>query len=119
MATEFKWQKAHTADDLRAFFESVLPAVRKAARELGFAIGVHGSLRRDLDLIAVPWVVGHATADALAMAIQEAACGAHGGRVTWEQKPCGRLATSLPICWTEDRRPSAGMIDLSVVIPSS
>ena len=29
--------------------------VREIARECGYAVGVHGSRQRDLDLIAVPW----------------------------------------------------------------
>lgn len=27
----------------------------KLARQVGYAVGVHGSLKRDFDLIAVPW----------------------------------------------------------------
>lgn len=33
-----------------------LPEIRKRAMELGWAVGVHGSLIRDFDLIAVPWI---------------------------------------------------------------
>lgn len=29
--------------------------VREIARDCGYAVGVHGSRERDLDLIAVPW----------------------------------------------------------------
>lgn len=29
--------------------------IRELAREIGYAIAVHGSLERDLDLIAAPW----------------------------------------------------------------
>ena len=35
-----------------------LPDLRhiwKLAREVGYAVGVHGSLKRDFDLIAAPW----------------------------------------------------------------
>ena len=28
------------------------------AREMGYALALHGSMNRDMDLIAVPWVVG-------------------------------------------------------------
>jgi hypothetical protein len=37
------------------FFAARLPNIRLVGRELGYAIGLHGSGRRDLDLIAVPW----------------------------------------------------------------
>ena len=110
------WHRIHTPDEQEIFYLSRLPSIRTVARTLGYAIGVHGSMRRDLDLIAVPWVEKHSTPDALAKAIQYAACGMHGDVVTWQQKPCGRIATSLPICWTEDNRPSSGHIDLSVMV---
>lgn len=39
--------------------DPALPDIKliwKLAREVGYAIGIHGSLKRDFDLIAVPWV---------------------------------------------------------------
>jgi hypothetical protein len=39
----------------QARVEAFIKRVREIAREHGYAIGVHGSLKRDLDLIAVPW----------------------------------------------------------------
>ena len=114
-----KWRKIHTPGEQEEFYLSILPSIRTVARVLGFAIGVHGSLRRDLDLIAVPWRDGYATKDALAKAVQYAACGIKSETVTWHEKPCGRVATSLPICWTADKRPSAGHIDLSVMMPNN
>jgi hypothetical protein len=33
----------------------LLPVFREVARQRGYAIGVHGSLARDIDLIACPW----------------------------------------------------------------
>jgi hypothetical protein len=33
----------------------LLPQLRAVARECGYALGLHGSVSRDLDLIAVPW----------------------------------------------------------------
>lgn len=32
------------------------PALREVARRHGYALAVHGSLERDLDYVAVPWV---------------------------------------------------------------
>lgn len=37
------------------FIEEILPPIRLAARGLGYAITVHGSLSRDIDLVAIPW----------------------------------------------------------------
>lgn len=30
--------------------------IRKLAKEVGYAVAVHGSLKRDVDLVAVPWI---------------------------------------------------------------
>lgn len=34
---------------------TLLPALREIARSHGYALAVHGSLERDIDLVAVPW----------------------------------------------------------------
>lgn len=36
-------------------FELLIGPLREKAKELGYAIGVHGTLKRDIDLIACPW----------------------------------------------------------------
>lgn len=110
------WFDATSVDLMQAFFESRLPAIREAAREHGYAIGLHGSMRRDLDLIAAPWRDGVSDRDTLAHAIAMAACGiTRAGAYEWEQKPAGRAATCLPICWTHRHGVlSDGHIDLSV-----
>lgn len=114
-----RWHKANTQDDLEAFFLSVLPKIREAARKCGYAIGVHGSMRRDLDLIAAPWVVDHADKDTLAREIHLAACGMDQTSYNWKgsvpPKPCGRVGTVFPICWSEYDAPSSGHIDLAVM----
>jgi hypothetical protein len=112
-----EWYQAQSVDDMQQFYKSRLPAVREAAREHGYAIAVHGSERRDFDLIATPWREGASDANTLAHAVAMAACGiTRQGDYQFEQKPLGRLAVSIPVCWTS--RPdvvSDGHIDLSVV----
>jgi|GEM_PF-940329 len=114
-----EWYEAKTREELAAFFASRIPAIREAAREQGYAIGLHGSMRRDLDLIAVPWREGASDKDVLAHAIAVAACGiTRDGDHQWEVKPLGRLATSLPCCWPSwYGEAGAGHIDLSVMAP--
>lgn len=36
-------------------YSALLPRLQEVAREHGYALGVHGSMATDLDLIAVPW----------------------------------------------------------------
>jgi hypothetical protein len=117
----FKWHKCNNLDEMQSFFESIIPAIREVAKECGYAIGVHGSMRRDLDLVAVPWVDGHMSPTGLAVEIQKAATNGlsiNREHIKWEIKPCGRIATSLPVCWINwpDAKDGTGHIDLSVMV---
>lgn len=117
------WFMAHSIDEMQEFFMSRLPAIREAARKHGYAIGLHGSARRDFDLMAMPWREGAARPDVLASAVQLAACGITAEKFFWEKKPLGRFATSMCICWTDHSEQFAGMlsvghIDLSLIPPA-
>ncbi len=118
--TPGEWFKATSPEQMQAFFLSRLPAIREAAQGCGYAVGLHGSERRDFDLIAVPWRDGCDTPDALARALAVASCGlTRQGGYEWEAKPLGRITTSIPICWCErwaDDMAGAGHIDLSVML---
>lgn len=116
------WFDARTIDEMQEFYLSRLPAIREAAKEHGYAIGVHGSMRRDFDLMAMQWRDDASDIDSLARAIADAACGIRrDGSYDWEKKPNGRVATSIPVCWTSHDNPefdnmiSAGHIDLSII----
>lgn len=52
-------------------YANLLPYLRVVAREHGYALAVHGSMRTDLDLIACPWVDDAAPAEVLIEAIRE------------------------------------------------
>jgi hypothetical protein len=39
----------------REYVRVLLPALRCVAEQCGYALAVHGSLERDIDLIAAPW----------------------------------------------------------------
>lgn len=43
-------------DKRRDLYERLLPEIRRVAWDFGYAAGVHGTMRRDLDLIACPWI---------------------------------------------------------------
>ncbi len=113
----FRWTHIRKREELEPFYLSVLDKIRAAAKECGYAVGVHGSLGRDFDLIAVPWIEQHSSKDDLAHAIHRAACGLERQEYQWEKKPAGRWATSLPICWIDFDHAYNGMghIDLSVI----
>jgi hypothetical protein len=59
--------------DSYPFYTKLIGPLREAARKLGYAIGVHGTLKRDIDLIACPWTSDAVSAKVLARAVQAVA----------------------------------------------
>jgi hypothetical protein len=55
-------------------YAALLPTLQKVARECGYALAVHGTMTRDLDLIAAPWTE-EATDDETLTEALRAACG--------------------------------------------
>lgn len=95
-------------------FLDMLPAIREVARQHGYAVGLHGSLARDFDLIACPWVKDAAHPDTLAMAIFEAAKCARWRVMPVEgEKPHGRRGYAFD--WDKHNYENRGYIDLSVM----
>jgi hypothetical protein len=90
---------------LAARYAALLPDLRRIAREHGYALPCHGSMRRDLDLVAVPWYVKVAAPEKLAEALRAFV----GGHVTGPAaRPHGRQCWSIHL--------GAGpYIDLSVL----
>ncbi len=62
-------------DNRAATYAWMVPHISTVARQLGYAIGLHGSMGRDLDLIAVPWTDAAAPNEVLVEAIREAVGG--------------------------------------------
>jgi hypothetical protein len=92
------------ADDIvqgaanRALLDLILPPARIAAKKVGYAITVHGSLNRDIDLVAVPWREGAVGIDGLSKAVSGAIAGVTGSCLEhdkWTDKPHGRKARTL------------------------
>ncbi|ALC13844.1 hypothetical protein [Sphingopyxis sp. 113P3] len=109
------------ADDIvqgaynRALLDLILPPMRRTAKDVGYAITVHGSLNRDIDMVAVPWVEhGVADPDELVRRLVGAISGVTGrcyARDEWTEKPQGRVAKTLMVWCGEN----TGMLDLSVM----
>lgn len=78
--------------------DPALPDIRiiwNAAKIDGYAVGVHGSLKRDFDIIAVPWTEAAKSAEKLISTLCEVLNAVQVGGV--EQKPHGRIAVTLQI----------------------
>lgn len=76
-----------------------------AARPHGYAVAVHGSMQRDLDLVAIPWVDDAAEPQVLVEALQKAC---KGKLIGPEQKPHGRMSWSIVLA-------GGAYVDLSVM----
>jgi hypothetical protein len=109
----------------REYYERLIVPLRRVALRHGYALAVHGSLARDIDLIAVPWREDVSDAHTLAEAIRAEAEDVSGKMAFWvndpnadpydytrrnpEPKPHGRLGWSIHLGGT------GTYIDLSVI----
>jgi hypothetical protein len=100
------------ADACRRAYHATIDAIRDAARECGYAIGVHGSLARDIDLIAAPWTEDAVSPADLAEIVRATVAKVGGmgfvSRNDPAEKPHGRL------CWSIHLR-DGPYLDLSVM----
>jgi hypothetical protein len=104
------------ANNCRKLLAEVLPDILETAREHGYAVALHGSVARDIDLVAVPWVDHASSAEEVAESIRQAAekltgmafVAPHELNVTPKKMPHGRL------CWSFHLG-SGVYIDLSVM----
>lgn len=106
---------------VRALSLELLEVLRPIAQDLGYALGVHGSLERDLDIIAAPWTGKAPDARAFVKKLTRRLSKARGAQWYWSAeptlKPHGRLAFTL-ISIRDGISSSAGQhpfIDLSVM----
>lgn len=88
-------------------YAHLYPGLATVAREHGYALAVHGSLARDLDLVAVPWVDEAGDPNALVEALADhLQTYRHANDPV--QRPFGRLTWALPIM-------GHAFVDVSVV----
>lgn len=97
---------------LRSFVQ-MIDVLRKNARNRGYALAVHGTLLRDIDLIAVPWIAKPKAPSTLKRSLHGIINVFHPHAFSNrkpELKPQGRLAWSIHLG-------NGTYIDLSVVPP--
>lgn len=108
--------RAATGAFIESLLEAMLPSIREAARFQGYAVAIHGSLKRDIDLIAVAWTDQAKPAEDLVKAICGAVCGVLGNcfvLTALSEKPHGRLTCTLV------HTGFVGEIDLSIIPPAA
>lgn len=97
------------AELCRTVYPELVGEARAIARQHGYAIGVHGSLLYDLDLMAMPWGTLCSSPDQLADALKEGMSRCLS-RDEGEIRPWGRVAYTLTF---HDRL----HVDLSIMTP--
>ena len=100
---------------VRAIARRILRPLRERAKVMGYALAVHGSLERDIDLVAVPWADRAYPPEALANSLRQVLDKLYPvtlevGPSTTHPKPHGRQ------CWSFWFR-SWTYVDLSVMPP--
>ncbi len=110
-------EKNHDFGSLVCIYSQILPRIREAAKSLGYAIAIHGTMTRDLDLLAVPWTEDAGEPLALVNAIADEVGGYIIGDRTDESGYVSEHPTDQPhgrkswnICWG-----GKVFIDLSVM----
>jgi hypothetical protein len=112
-----KPKRDERAEACQQYYDILIVALRYAAFRYGYALAVHGSLKRDIDLIACPWRDSAPGAHSLAAEIKKVTAAIIGTAREREvdpnpsKMPCGRLAWSFYLTH-EDAGP---YIDLSVM----
>ena len=92
------------------FYAVLYPRLREAARKHGYALALHGSLAKDLDVIAVPWTVDASDATDLVKSLVEAAGGMlQPGSQPVAHKPHGRRVVVIML------GAQGGYVDLSIM----
>lgn len=107
-------------------FKLLREALTRVARECGYALAIHGSMTRDIDLVAIPWVENATSVEMLVESVLSAARALNGGMAFMvddpnavpfdftkrnpEPKPHGRLSFAIHLG-------GGPYIDLSVMPP--
>lgn len=100
-------------------FVHMYPRLAEAAREVGYALALHGTLGRDFDMVAVPWTDAARDPDVLVEAIAKASGGYAATQAREvENGPFVDLPKRLPhgrLGYLIFFRGGTGYIDLSVM----
>jgi len=60
-----------TQNGKAAFYASIWPDLMNAALDCGWALGLHGSLSSDMDIMAMPWAEGAKPVEELMQALSD------------------------------------------------
>lgn len=90
MIQQYKW--------MPVMYVTYFPTLQSIANEHGYALAVHGSVTRDFDLVAVPWVEKPKSHRELLSAIQQYIGRINSNGLPYDsitEKPHGRVAYTI------------------------
>lgn len=96
-----KDRKEVTCNGRAALYSALWEDIRNAAMDCGWAVALHGSLSRDMDIMAMPWIEGCTDADTMIDTIIAKCFGdniiSEYGKKIDRTKPYGRVCYLIPI----------------------
>jgi len=100
---------------LKKLYTSLIPTIKKVGKKHGYAMAIHGSLTRDMDILAVPWVENVSSEHILVRAVTKSVKGLLVD--TREIKPHNRVAYTILLTKYSGTKGNP-FIDLSIIQPS-
>jgi len=98
-----KDRESITANGRAAFYASIWPDIMKAAHECGWALGLHGSLASDMDIMAMPWTEDATPVETMIQALSDCFVGSPWKEyhtVPHRGKPNSRVVYTMSI-WSD------------------
>lgn len=71
MSKDKRRPPSHLEEDVRKISERLFELIKTDSREIGWCILSHGSMVRDLDIVAIPWIEEAVDVDTLVKQIQQ------------------------------------------------
>lgn len=92
-----------TCNGKAAFYASIWPDLKDAAIKCGWALGLHGSLSNDMDIMAMPWTADAKPVEKMIRALSD--CFVDNPykdqhTIPYTGKPNGRVVYTIPI-WSD------------------
>lgn len=98
-----KNREAVTCNGRAAFYASMWEDIRECAMDNGWAVAIHGSLKSDMDIMAMPWVDEAVSFNELVKHIANLFNGNKSSEqfnISYGEKPHNRIVATIPI-WGE------------------
>jgi len=99
-----KFSREHvTTNGRAAFYACVWDDLRNAAMDCGWALALHGSLKSDMDIMAMPWIEDAKPAEEMIKALADCFTGnifAERQELPFVGKPHGRIVYTISI-WSD------------------